>query len=231
MRGFGRSDQEAGGAGAGAAGRGPKPRSRAALAARVAAASLLWIAAGCSLFVSDDFTKEGGPAGASGAGGAAGDGGAAGKGAGGGSEKCSGPAPPTVACEPACNFGICDLAGQTCQLQCAFQLCVDQEVPCPEGLNCLIECSAELGCEGATMSCPPGHACVLRCTGKNSCKGVRVRGDGGTLQIDCAGEDACNNMAVECGRKDCSVLLPSPGAPAPRIDRCPPEPCACPQGG
>jgi hypothetical protein len=80
------------------------------------------------------------------------------------------------------------------------------------------------------VRCPAGHACVLRCTGKSSCKDVRVVGDGGTLQVDCAGEDARNDMTVECGQKDCSVSVPS-GEPAPRVDRCPPAPCACPQQG
>lgn len=194
---------------------------RGAVAVRVAIAAVLWLGAGCSLFVSDDFTKEPEAAGAAGAsaGGAAG--------AAGGSADCAVSAPPSVACDPAC-IGVCDVDGRTCQNQCFFDFCVRRDLPCPEGLDCLFECATERSCEGSTIRCPEGHSCVVRCTGKESCRGTRIQG-AATLQVDCPGESACSGAVIECGQKDCVVTLPSGGKDAPRVDRCPPAPCACPQ--
>lgn len=165
------------------------------------ALALAWAASGCGR-IGYEAAAEGEDAGPGTADGevATGD-------AGRGAENGDAAPAPTEECEDVCVDGHCE--GDRCVIDCTGGDCID-EVECPPGIPCEVDCSAVGACSGG-VDCGSASTCEVKCSAKDSCiGGVDCRG-GGACQVECSGRDSCVGGIV-CGGGACEVECSSQGA-------------------
>lgn len=100
-------------------------------------------------------------------------------------------------------------AGMACLVQCAQKPC--RNIDCTAATSCEVECGANQGCDGITISCGSGP-CLVECADMQGCNSVSISaGASAAFCIDCQGDDGCNS--VTCGSA-------SPGTKKCAVDHC-----------
>jgi hypothetical protein len=112
------------------------------------------------------------------------------------------PVAPGGGCPAVCNGG-CDSG--VCHVVCgSFEACRDQTIDCPPGFACDIDCSGERGCQKSAINCPDDYPCSVTCADvTQSCRDLRLFCGSGVCELQCNGEDRCDNANIECGRNSC----------------------------
>lgn len=130
-----------------------------------------------------------------------------GSGAGGAAVCGTTPTPPEAACpEEICNGGCPDPT--TCLITCAeagSSPCASNELTCPPGFHCLVECGTLPGCAGTEIVCPPTYDCLVRCDELQSCFNTDVLCSAtGTCAVECsAAVNSCAEATLTCGENSC----------------------------
>lgn len=108
-----------------------------------------------------------------------------------------------------------------CVLECAAGECTE-DLTCPAGRPCAIQCSGEGSCTGS-IDCTAATSCSIGCTGDGSCRG-RITCGGGPCDVDCAGPESCA-QGVDCKAAcACDLTCDGTGACA-GTNRCPFNQC------
>ena len=92
-------------------------------------------------------------------------------------------------CPPGCT--TCNLAQKTCTIDCQLTSCTN-EVTCPPGYKCEIECNVDNACRNG-VDCTAAASCSVDCTGKGSCEGVEC--GPGPCDVGCSGPSSCRGVA------------------------------------
>ncbi len=98
---------------------------------------------------------------------------------------------PQSGCPTACSS--CNTGQKTCTIDCRTKDCT-QQVSCPAGYRCDIECNTDNACRNG-VNCQLGISCMVNCSGKASCENVQC--GLGPCDVACSGTGACKN--VSCG--------------------------------
>lgn len=129
-----------------------------------------------------------------------------------------GDAPPdSNGCPDACT----SCSGTTCTVDCAAPGAdCSRPIACPAGWNCAVRCTEEDPCT-AGISCGLARSCDVDCAGANACRDIAC--GAGRCDVACTGEDACRGVdcAASCG---CDVVCS--GAFSCRNVECPSLACS-----
>jgi hypothetical protein len=138
---------------------------------------------------------------------------------GGGTAGCgNAPTPPAAVCpETICNNGCSGPA--TCHINCAEAgntQCADNEVTCPAGFNCVVECGVAPGCAGTEIFCPDTYNCLVRCNEADTCFNTEVEcAESGTCEMECSSsQTACSAALLTCGQNSCHASCEGSSEPA-----------------
>ena len=137
-----------------------------------------------------------------------------------GQGQCCGDAlPPTASgCPSECTGGC---AGGVCSIACDnANACKADNIVCPPGLDCAVECMGKHACQDAAIDCPPDHACDLLCsnpTGDHACERATVTCTNGPCSVVCSGNEPCKATEVNCGTNACNVSCVDQSADLPTV--------------
>lgn len=95
--------------------------------------------------------------------------------------------------------------------------CKDSMIDCPEGFDCIVECSGHSSCRGNTaIQCPSDQSCTVQCIGQDSCKvNTKVQCGKGPCQIECSNvTGSCDGATLECGDNACVATCAGTSKPA-----------------
>ena len=124
-------------------------------------------------------------------------------------------------CPSVCTGG-CTMLG-ICTINCLTkQQCKDDNITCPPGYACHLNCSgSDQGCQGTALHCPADFPCAVTClNGIQSCKDADIHcSSNGTCTITCGGGQNCQNTNVYCGSDACTAACASFGDP-PTLQNC-----------
>jgi hypothetical protein len=91
------------------------------------------------------------------------------------------------ACPDACTACVELL----CVIDCDDGDCVGDDIVCPPGFACEINCDGIASCTGGTIDCSDAVDCRVNCDGDGSCDGAIACNDSGPCRVDCGGVDSC----------------------------------------
>jgi hypothetical protein len=90
----------------------------------------------------------------------------------------------------------CNTNAKTCTIDCALNgTACNQQVTCPVGWSCNIDCSTPNSCRNG-VTCANSQACTITCSGAQSCRTLTC--GAGRCNVDCIGNGSCRN--VTCGQ-------------------------------
>ena len=70
--------------------------------------------------------------------------------------------------------------------------CYYYTINCPDDDDCLVNCAANNGCNGATINCPTNGYCKVLCDNSNACYSATINAVANQqLNVSCTTEDSC----------------------------------------
>ena len=84
--------------------------------------------------------------------------------------------------------------------------CFETDFICPsrDG-DCRINCDDSYACVQSNMTCPPGGNCIQNCVENHSCRRSVVQCSGDTCLLNCKKKDSCSDVVMECSSGNCTV--------------------------
>ena len=90
------------------------------------------------------------------------------------------------------------------------------QITCPAGANCVVDCSAKMACKKITCN-NPSNDCNIMCNGDTACSD-QITSTAASTEINCTGNNACKK--VDCEGSNCAVVCQGMACMAPDVKCC-----------
>eukprot|EP01084_Bolivina_argentea_P155874 271620_1 len=98
-------------------------------------------------------------------------------------------------------------------ISCGLRECIGQQITCPQGEDCTVDCRDWFACQNADITCPSGpYTCTLQCRNVGACWNAEIQGSTdqryGTLIVkDVYDNGSIKGLTIICPQNgDCKMI-------------------------